>query len=270
MPLYDITSIIGGYDQSLVDWPLGDDRILSGDTQQSVNPPPPSDLSLSDAYFTLKLNPNDTDADAIFQLHITQTGSASGQIITGLGGARSNLVFYVVSGTYEVFVTVGPNYWWDVRCITSIRGATFTVATGTVQFLQNVTQTNKAGTPATAPNTGQPIFRGFRAYSPNVDSSNVGWSNTGDIFFNSNPTNGNGIGWQCYIEGNPGLWITLVNGVGSIADPHFKGYTGGEPGTTVGYILADYFLNSNPTSGDPEGWVLTALGWRSKGIIGDT
>jgi hypothetical protein len=271
MPLYDTTTVVSGYNQEILDWPLGDDRQFLGDVQLSVNPPPPGDLNLSDAYFTLKLNPTDPDSDAILQLHITQTPTSSGYIYTALSGAYSGVAFLVTSGTYQDFVSSGTVYYWDFRCITATGGRTFTVATGVVQYLQNVTQTDKAGTPANYPFQGQPRFRGFTSASPNTGNTNTGWSNTGDIWFNSNPFNGNGIGWQCLVEGNPGFWLTLVNGGSSINDPYFQGYAS-EPPSSGTWVALDYFLNSSPAANQPEGWVCVTGGtpgtWKTKGIIG--
>src|SRR5580698_8195050 len=167
MPVFDTTSVISGFGQVISDWAWGDDRQFSGDVQASPNPPPPGDLSITDAYFTMKAAATVPDQYALIQVHITQTSTVYGQITAGAGGALSQLLIKVSSGLYEGITNIvaGANYSWDIRCITT-DGVTFTVAIGTIAFIQNDTQTNKAGTPATFPNDGQPRFRGFISANP--------------------------------------------------------------------------------------------------------
>ena len=209
MPVYDIQSVIGGFGQIIQNnWALGDDRQFSGDVQLSPNPPPPGDLNLTDAYFTLKASPTQPDSSSLIQKHITQAISPAGQITAGLGGALSQLLIKIASGDYEGLsnIVAGPAYSWDIRVITTGH-VTFTVATGVVIFLQNDTQTNASGTPAAFPNNGQPAFRGFTSANPQSVQGFPGIYNAGDFFFNSNPANGNGTGWQCTIAGSPGTWL---------------------------------------------------------------
>ncbi|HKU19306.1 MAG TPA: hypothetical protein VJP80_08700 [Candidatus Saccharimonadales bacterium] len=214
MPVFDTTSVVGGFNQIISDWAWGDDRQFSGDVQLSPNPPPPGDLSIVAAYFTLKQAPNPSipDADSLIQSDITQTLTSFGQITAGAGGALSNLLIKVSSGQYEGInsITVGPVYFWDIRCITT-GNVTFTAASGVVTFVPNVTQTNAAGTPAAFPNNGQPRFRGFTSQNPQT-AALPGVYNAGDFFFNSNPINNLGSGWQCTIGGSPGTWVTFFGG----------------------------------------------------------
>lgn len=264
MPFLDSTSITGGYGQSISDWPVGDDRIFSGTITGLAS----SDPNLTDAYFTLKLNPNDVDADAIIQKHITQSLTTAGQITQDASLHYTVLSIHVFSGDYEGLVSVGTSYWWDFRVITT-SGSTITVATGQVTFLQQVTQTNKAGTPAALPNFGQPRIRGFNPQSPQLMNPG-GTFNAGDIYFNQNPQNGNGVGWQCTVGGAPGTWVAFSALSAGLNDSHFKGYTASEPVSGVGFVAADYFLNSAPAAAGPEGWVYTGSVWLTKGIIGDS
>lgn len=203
MPVFDTTSVIGGFGQIIQnDWALGDDRQFSGDTQLSPNPPPPSDLDLTDAYFTLKSASTLPDADSLIQKHITQSSTVNGQIIAGLGGALSKLLIKIASGDYEGInnIVAGPAYPWDIRVITTA-GVTLTVATGVAIFLQNDTQTNKSGTPAAFPNNGQPRFRGYIFDKPSNIMGLSAFYNAGDVYWNSNPSNGNGLGWICATGG---------------------------------------------------------------------
>jgi hypothetical protein len=273
MPLIDNTTVLNGFSQSITDWMCGDDRILSGDVALSTNPPPSSDQNLSDAYFTLKLNPNDTDANAIVQLHITQTVQNFGYISLDVNSVYTSLMFHVFSEMYESYVDPGTVYYWDIRCITQSGGTTFTVASGTVVFLQNVTQTNVAGTPAALPNNGQPQFRGFFFQNPMVAGFNF-VANLGDWAMNGNPANGQGIGWSCIYGGSVGTanwlsWTLPINYPNP--DFHFKGYATGPPVSGT-YVAADYFLNSVPNPNMPEGWECVSPGspgtWKTKGIIG--
>jgi hypothetical protein len=277
MPVYNTAVVVGGFDQIIDDWAWGDDQQFAGDVQLSPQPPPPTDLSLTDAYFTLKQAPNPAipDADALIQVHITQVSSVGGIISAGLGGALSNLLIKISSGSYQGINSIvpGAQYLWDIRVITTA-GVTFTVATGSMQFVPNETQTNKAGTPAAFPNDGQPRFRGFIDQNPNGVPGLTSIFNAGDFYFNSNPINGNGVGWQCFIGGAPGTWEAMgLSLTALIPDPHFKGYIAAAP--TVGtYVTDDWYWNLNPASAQPERWVCTASGtpgtWRTGGIVGDT
>ena len=193
--LQDTFSITGGPNQTILDWYTGDDRIFTGVVAGLTA----ADPNLTDAYFTLKLNPNDPDADSILQKHITTALTVDGQITP-----PASLLINIYSGDYEGLVQPSTVYSWDFRVITTA-GRTITVANGVVSFNQQVTQTNKAGTPAAIPNFAQPRFRGFAAQNPG-GLTGTGNSNVGDIFFNSIPTSGGPTGWQCYAQGNPGTW----------------------------------------------------------------
>ena len=194
MPFIDTTSIPGGYGQPISDWQLGDGRAFSGATPGLA----PSDNVLTDGYFTLKSSPNLPDADAIIQKHITPVASPAGQIT----GAPANiLAINVYSADYEGLVSAGPIYYWDFRVIT-VGGQVYTIATGTVDFQQNVTQTNNAGTPAVFPNNGQPRFRGFLPTHPKNIANFSGTFNPGDFFANSLPTPGGPSGWVCITATN--------------------------------------------------------------------
>ncbi len=189
MGFIDTTSITGGYGQSLSDWQLGDGRVFSGATPGLAS----TDNVLTDAYFTLKSSPALPDADAIIQKHITTVLSAAGQIT---GTPANVLAINVFSADYEGLVSSGPVYYWDFRVITA-GGQVYTIATGTVDFQQNVTQTNNAGTPAVFPNNGQPRFRGFLPTDPQNINNFSGTFVPGDFFRNALPAPGGPSGWVC-------------------------------------------------------------------------
>jgi len=217
VPTVDTATILGVGYQIIGDWILGDDRQISGDAQLSANPPPAGDLGLSDAYFTLKRNYSDSDANAVIQKHITTVLAASGQITAGLGGSLSQLLFKVSSGDYQALVLAGPVYYWDIRIITTSGGVTQTIARGTVVFLANVALVDKAGTPAAFPNSGVPQFRGFFPSNPQFISSLNTLFNQGDFGFNSIPTAFSPVGWRNIISGAPGTWAAFGSGVGALS-----------------------------------------------------
>jgi len=187
LPFIDPNSIIGGYAQVISDWQLGDGRAFSGAAPGLAA----GDDVLTDAYFTLKSSPNLPDADAIIQKHITTVSSPAGQIT---GSPANVLAINVYSADYEGLVSVGPIYYWDFRIITA-GGQVYTIATGTVVYEQNVTQTNNAGTPAAFPNNGQPRFRGFLTTHPKNIANFSGTFVQGDFFRNSLPIPGGPSGW---------------------------------------------------------------------------
>jgi hypothetical protein len=203
LPLVDTSSIIGGYSQIISDWANGDDRQFSGDVLASL---PVGDQDLTDAYFTLKRSPNDTDAQAVVQKHVTQSIGMAGQITIGVGGHASKILIKVFSGDYEGLTQPGVVYSWDFRVITT-SGVTYTVAIGVVSQLPNVTATNKAGTPAVTTNNGQPQFRGFITQNPQALAIPM-ISNIGDWYRNANPVSGAPSGWVCIGQGSPGVWRT--------------------------------------------------------------
>lgn len=185
----------------IVDWQLGDDRVIQRSVLSSYLV---SGDVLSDAFFTVKTSPTDIDANALIQKHITTSGLVSGQI-TGL-----NLVFNIFSADYEGLISAGTVAYYDIRIISAF-GHTVTIETGEIEFQQNVTQANKSGVPAVFPADGQPRFRGFTSQRPDLVPFNNGLFNTGDFYVSSNPSNGHGFMFFCLIGGAPGTWVALQN-----------------------------------------------------------
>ena len=284
MPLQDTSTLLGGYDQSIGDWALGDDRIFSG----AVAGLPITDPNLAQAFFTLKTNPDGADGNAILQKRINLLSQPSG-IIT----PPASLLIHVFSGDYEQFVSFGPAYWWDFR-ITTQGGITLTVAAGTVQFRRNVTQTNASGSPFAFPpgGFGMPSFRGFIADNPNYIVGYALVDVEGDFYFNALPASGAPSGWQCIFSGSPGTWRSM----GIVGDnviqpspsqplmasrgggvPVVRGFITDNPNNITGYnavdIQGDVFFNQTPASGDPSGWQCITGGqpgvWTTMGIVGD-
>lgn len=214
MALQDTESIPGGYGQVILDWALGDDRIFTG----SVTGLPITDGSLIDAYFTLKTDPTLPDSQAIVQVHITQLATPGGQI-TGLPAV--DLLFHVYAGNYQSFVQAGTNYWWDFRVITTGL-ITWTIATGTVVFLQNATSINSSGVPGVPPafdlrNNNIPMFRGWIDRRPDLIPGYAMVDVIGDFYRNLNPQPAQPSGWVCVSSGSPGTWTSdgIVGDIGS-------------------------------------------------------
>jgi hypothetical protein len=213
--LLDTTFLLGGYGQSIVDWALGDDRSFNGDVYSLLLPGD----NVTKGILTLKAAPTAPDAFAIIQKIITQTpNNPAGQIQQSIqGGGFTLLTFNVFSADYEGIVASGSVYGIDCRVITSM-GHTYTVATGMVDFVQNVTQTNIAGTPGPPPQgpplNGQPRFRGWIPTNPMIIPNLSGYFTKGDYYRNSNPQPGEPSGWVCMIGGQlPGGALFFTDGI---------------------------------------------------------
>ena len=294
MPTVDTTTIDNGYGQQITDWVLGDDRDFSGSGAASVNPPPATDPIFASVYFTLKNNQLQPDANSIIQVEITLSASPGGQITV-----PNTIALYVSGANYQGLVQAGATYWWDFRAITT-GGRTLTLASGTVQFQQNTTDTDSAGTPAAFPNNGLPRFRGFTNASPQTNFSNTAMIfNVGDFYMNSQPTANGPAGWQCVGQGSPGTWIqfffsgggtpgvneiiagtniTVSSNTGNVTVSASGGFTPGvnwtfgtaAPSTGL-HALGDVVWNTAPSPGNTFGWICTAGGtpgtWKEMGLI---
>jgi hypothetical protein len=204
MTLVDITSIIGGLGQVIGDWSLGDDREFTG----TVVGLPVSDPSFTDVYFTLKQNPVDIDSNSIVQKHITTVSTPAGQITNDGAGNATVLLVHVYAADYQVLVNSGNQFYWDFRGITT-GGATITIAQGSVQFDQNVTQTNASGNPSNQPvlpRNGVPQFRGFISAIPTSIVGYQGPDNPGDWYRVLVPVLGQPFEFICTSGGVPGVW----------------------------------------------------------------
>lgn len=252
MPLNDIDTIVDGYDQEITDWQLGDDRIFSGNVAEVIAG---SSGVLTDAIFTLKLNPADLDINALLQLRVTTAPTTHGRIT-----APATISIHVFSPDYADLVAFGPVYYWDFRVICD-DGTTITVATGTVQFKQHPTQTNAAGTPSVfpgvgvPPNNGQPRFRGFASGPPTVGIYNIG-----DLLFNSVPSVNGPMAWTCVAGGDPGVWLAW----GTSAALGIALLYATAPPVAGTWARGDLILNSAITAGgggwDMPGWMCTQAG----------
>lgn len=191
--LIDTTTIEGGVNQQINDWSLGDDRIFQGIVVglDSVDP------NLATVYFTFKTDPTLPDDECVFQIAITTVPQIQG-VIKNL--APPQLALHVFSADYEDLVNSGQVYFWDFRGITE-QGTTITIASGQVQFIPSVTQTNIAGSPAALPNGGNPRFRGFLPMHPKFIPGFYGIFNRGDWYRNKNAAPGCESGWVAITAG---------------------------------------------------------------------
>src|SRR6185437_14582168 len=139
-------------------------------------------------------------------------------------------------------------------------GITYTFATGEVAFVQQVTQTNKAGTLAAAPNFGQPVWRGFISAMPSSFANLATVFNAGDIYFNSVPTTNGPFGWICTVGGTPGTWVAIGTNLNSGWIPSPPWLTGTAAPISGTYSTAAICWNSAPAAGQPIAWVCTAGG----------
>lgn len=263
--LQDSTSIQGGYQQSLTDWQVGDDRIFTGDVSTIASGLLGTDPNLTDAYFTIKLNPSDVDANAILQKHITTFLGPAGQITQNNNLFASVLLFHIFSGDYEGLVQASTVYYWDFRVITK-GGTTWTCASGQLQFQQQVTQTNKAGTQAALPMNGQPQIRGYTGSNP-ASQLPMGTFNVGDIFYNLAATVGSPVGWRCYASGSNGGWEPFYPGgtgppvTGIIPPVQWLFVANGPPTVLTGIPQNSIAWNISNAVGGNIGWVLIGSTW---------
>ena len=188
------------YDNLITDWLLGNDREWAGSLALRLLPS--GDVGLSDVYLTIKLSPLDSDAQALMQIHVTETNSVYGAIVNS--PALTNVSLRILGGQLVGSgALAGPVYSYDIRGFGKTSGAIWTFETGQIMFEQNVTAMVSSGLPAALPNMGNPVFRGF-AYGPPV----IGIYNVGDYFRNAGPAPGEPSGWVCIAQGSPGTWVS--------------------------------------------------------------
>ncbi len=196
------------YNRSITDWVLGDDREWQGTFLLSLLIG--GDTGLSDAYLTIKQDPTQVDADALVQLHVTTTPTTSGSIINNIPTGKVTVTFRVLGDALVAASALAPGpYYYDLRGIATPSLATWTFENGTINLVQNVTQTEAAGTPAVLPNSGNPQFRGFSAGIPPV----TGIFNKGDWVRNSLPTPGTPSGWVCVVGGTSPVVTWVSDGI---------------------------------------------------------
>jgi len=184
------------YNESIADWILGDDRIWEGSF--TLTDLPTGDVGLSDVYLTIKQNPLLDDADSLVQIHVTTTPSIYGVITNNSPSGFVSITLRVLGEDLVAGSGMAPGpYYYDIRGIATTSDAVWTFENGQINFIQNVTDADAAGTPAALPNSGNPQFRGFSNGIPPV----MGTFNVGDWVRNALPSPGSPSGWVCTVGG---------------------------------------------------------------------
>ena len=97
-----------------------------------------SGATISKAYWTVKASATDSDANAKFQVSITSSSTAAGQIIDGTTNGGSVEMAFIATHTQTLTLTPGQQYDYDVQVIDS-NGQLFTLEIGTLCPQQGVT-----------------------------------------------------------------------------------------------------------------------------------
>lgn len=119
-------------------------RFVAGDTwrlnrtPKNVTTAGEGNATVTTVYWTVKADPTQPDASAIFQRTITTSLTSSGQI-TDANPADGQFSFYVIAlKTQTILLTPGVEYYYDLQAITST-GGVYTLETGTIVAQQGVT-----------------------------------------------------------------------------------------------------------------------------------
>ena len=115
-------------------------RLVAGDTWElhRTYTGLTSGATISKAYWTVKTNATDTDANAKFQVSITGTSTSTGQIIDGTTNGGSVELAFIATYTQTLTLTPGQEYVYDVQVIDS-NGQLYTLEIGTLCPQQGVT-----------------------------------------------------------------------------------------------------------------------------------
>ena len=97
-----------------------------------------SGCTISKVYWTVKQSATDPDAAALFQVSITGTSTASGQIIDGNTNGGSIELAVIASKTQTAALVPGQQYVYDIQGVDS-NGQVYTFELGTICPQQGVT-----------------------------------------------------------------------------------------------------------------------------------
>jgi len=95
-------------------------------------------VTIAKAYWTVKALATDTDANAKYQISVTSSSTAAGQIIDGNTNGGSVELAFVATNTETLTLTPGQEYVYDVQVIDS-NGQIYTLELGTICPQQGVT-----------------------------------------------------------------------------------------------------------------------------------
>lgn len=115
-------------------------KLVAGDTWKLIRTYTglQTGVTISKVYWTVKADPAQADAAAMFQKTITTAATASGQI-TDASTADGTITLNVIAAKSEtVQLTPGQEYYYDLQGITT-DGAVYTFETGTITPAQGVT-----------------------------------------------------------------------------------------------------------------------------------
>jgi len=255
---------------------------VQGDSRQFLRNIDVSDLVAgdiaTDAFITIKTSPNQSDANAVLQIHIVTLPSVYGSVGPDIGGVQ--LLTFNVPGnlTSVAFGKVNPGqvYYYDIKIFTQL-GNVWTPEDGQIQFIPQIGDVDIGGVPLQLTG-GTPSFRGYAIGPP---------PNTGPIFFtgdwirNSQPSSGSPSGWVCLIGGSPGTWADFgivgdTNGILSVPLPAsglatYRGFQIAPPVMTdTAPTQGDWAINIRPFRNGPWGWVYNGLVWVSNSIVDNT
>jgi len=115
-------------------------RLVAGDTWEitRVYTGLSTGATIAKIYWTVKVAATDTDAAAIFQVSITTTSTATGQIIDANSNGGSIELAIIASKAQTALITPGQEYVYDIVAIDSNGGA-YTLELGTICAQQGVT-----------------------------------------------------------------------------------------------------------------------------------
>jgi|SRR5215471_13790268 len=184
------------YGNFIADWILGDDRQFIRQLGSLIAGDAPTD-----AWFTIKASPTDTDSQALVLVHITTTLGQNGQIVNTPPWTLNIHIF----GNSIASALPWMTYWYDIKIATAPSGAIWTIENGTIAFQPSITNIENPGlAPMPLGNNGIPRFIGWIGGPPRTG----GPYSVGDWGRNLNPQAGEPSGWTCIAAGAPGTWRT--------------------------------------------------------------
>jgi len=97
-----------------------------------------SGTTISKCYWTVKADPAAADGAAIFQVSVTSTSTAAGQIVDDTSNGGHIEVSVIATKTQTALITPGQTYHYDIQGIDS-NNQVYTFEVGTLEAQQGVT-----------------------------------------------------------------------------------------------------------------------------------
>lgn len=116
------------------------DNVVAGDDIQITRTitSVPSGETLTDAWFTVKEHPDDTDAAAIIDKQITSVDVPGTGQITDTGADETGAVRFDLTDADTALLVPGRDYYWDIQVKTSA-AAIYTPTAGKIRSVKGVT-----------------------------------------------------------------------------------------------------------------------------------